>query len=416
MRENRKQRNIPTKTLFAAMVLAAALLSSNAVLARGSAPESSTTTFVQQQNVTVTGRVLDETGAPVIGASVYEKGTKNGSMTDANGRFTLKVKAGASVTVSYIGYLTQSVKASRNMVITLQEDNKTLGEVVVVGYGSQKKENLTGAVASVDVNKTLESRPIVDVGRGLQGSTPGLSITVPDAEIGSEPTIKIRGQFASINGSTSPLILLDNVEIPSITMVNPDDIESISVLKDAAASSIYGAKAAFGVVLITTKKGAKSESMNISYSGNFSWQSTEKDYNMGGLDAWRYIRQADANQGRTLSGAFFYITEEGLAKAEDWQKNYGGKIGKDDPYVYGRDWYVDSQGHKIGLRPFNAYDYMVRQWAPTQEHRLSFNGKSGKTSYNVGLGYLDQSGMNKTAKDDSFQRYNASIRLSTQFN
>lgn len=416
MRENRKQRNIPTKTLFAAMVLAAALLSSNAVLARGSAPESSTTTFVQQQNVTVTGRVLDETGAPVIGASVYEKGTKNGSMTDANGKFTIKVKAGAVITVSYIGYLTQDVKASRNMTITLKEDNKTLGEVVVVGYGSQKKENLTGAVASVDVNKTLSSRPIADIGRGLQGSTPGLSIQISDAEVGSEPTIKIRGQYASINGSTTPLILLDNVEIPSITMVNPDDIESISVLKDAAASSIYGAKAAFGVVLITTKKGAKSESMNISYSGNFSWQSTEKDYNMGGLDAWRYIRQADANQGRTLSGAFFYITEEGLAKAEDWQKNYGGKIGKDDPYVYGRDWYVDSQGHKIGLRPFNAYDYMVRQWAPTQEHRLSFNGKSGKTSYNVGLGYLDQSGMNKTAKDDSFQRYNASIRLSTQFN
>jgi TonB-linked SusC/RagA family outer membrane protein len=416
MRENRKQRNIPTKTLFAAMVLAAALLSSNAVLARGSAPESSKATFVQQQNVTVTGKVLDNTGAPVIGASVYEKGTKNGSMTDMDGRFTLKVKAGASVTVSYIGYLTQSVKASRNMVITLQEDNKTLGEVVVVGYGSQKKENLTGAVASVDVNKTLESRPIVDVGRGLQGSTPGLSITIPDAEIGSDPTIKIRGQLASLNGSTAPLILLDNVEIPSITLVNPDDIESISVLKDAAASSIYGAKAAFGVVLISTKKGAKTDKVNITYSGNFAWQSTEKGYNMGGLDAWKYIRQADKNAGSAFSGAFFKITEEGIAKAEEWEQKYGGKIGKDDPYVYGRDWYVNAANQKIGLRPFNAYDYMVRQGAPSQTHNLSLSGKSGNTTYNIGLGYLDQTGMNKTAKDDSFQRYNASLRLSTKFN
>lgn len=154
----------------------------------------------------------------------------------------------------FVGYTTQEIKATPNLRVVLKDDTELLDEVVVVGYGSQKKENLTGAVASVNVNQTLEGRPIADIGRGLQGTTPGLSIQVPSGEVGSDPIIKIRGQIGSIEGEATPLILLDNVEIPSIQMVNPDDIESISVLKDAASASIYGAKAAFGVVLITTKK------------------------------------------------------------------------------------------------------------------------------------------------------------------
>lgn len=172
------------------------------------------------------------------------------------------------------------------MKIVLKEDSELLSEVVVVGYGVQKKENLTGAVASVDVNKTLEGRPIADVGRGLQGTTPGLSIVVPSGEVGSDPTIKIRGQIGSIDGGSEPLILLDNVEIPSIQMVNPDDIESISILKDAASASIYGAKAAFGVVLITSKKGAKQETINVSYSGNFSWQNISKKWKWLASTGW----------------------------------------------------------------------------------------------------------------------------------
>ena len=147
------------------------------------------------------------------------------------------------------------------------KDLKLIDEVVVVGYGTQKKVNLTGSVSTVDT-KVLENRPIADVGRGLQGTTPGLTVLVPSGEIGSDPLMKIRGQFGSLQGGSSPLILVDNVEIPSIQMLNPDDIESVSVLKDAASSSIYGAKAAFGVILITTKKGAKTESVNVSYSGN----------------------------------------------------------------------------------------------------------------------------------------------------
>ncbi|WP_320052419.1 TonB-dependent receptor [uncultured Acetobacteroides sp.] len=372
----------------------------------------------QAAKVKISGTVLDQTKNAVIGASVAIKGTTTGTVTDIEGKFRLEVPAGSNLTISAIGYKPTVVKVTKSDAINvvLENDNVSLEQVVVVGYGSQKKANLTGAVTSIDINKTLDSRPIADVGRGLQGTTAGLSVVLPSAEVGSDPKIKVRGQIGSLNGSSSPLILMDNVEIPSITLVNPDDIESITVLKDAASASIYGAKAAFGVILISTKKGAKSDAVNVTYSANMSWQNTEKGYNMGGIEAMEYALIAAKNVDATSTGAFYKVTEEGLAKAKDWQKNYGGKIGSDDPTVYGRDWYQNSAGQKVGLRTYNAYDYLIRKWSPSQEHNLSLNGKSGTTTYNIGLGYLDQDGMNKVAKKDNFTRYNSSLRLSTQFN
>lgn len=416
MNEDRKKRGTAHSKFLTAVAISALFLSSGNAMATSSASAGISAVAEQQQTITVNGLVVDATGEPIIGASVVEKGTSNGIVTDLDGKFTLNVKPGATLKVSFVGHQPQEVKATSTMKIVLKEDTELLDEVVVVGYGTQKKGNLTGAVATVDIGKTLDSRPIADVGRGLQGSTPGLSITLPDAEVGSDPKIKIRGQYASMNGGSDPLILLDNVEIPSITLVNPDDIESISVLKDAAASSIYGAKAAFGVILITTKKGAKTETVNVSYSGNFSWQNVAKDYNMGGIEGMQYTVDAMKNAGATAVGAFYKVTEEGLAKAREWEQKYGGKLGVNDPTVYGRDWYLNAAGQKIGLRSYDAYDYMVRDWAPTQSHNISVNGKSGNTTYNIGLGYLDQSGMNKVAKEDKFTRHNASVRLSTQFN
>lgn len=380
---------------------------------------ANTAMAMQQSKVKVKGKVTDKSNVGIPGASVSIKGTTTGTVTDIDGNFSIDVPAGSNLTVSFMGYKPQTIKVTKPesaLVIALENDNVSLEQVVVVGYGSQKKGNLTGAVTSIDVNKTLESRPIADVGRGLQGTTPGLSVTLPSAEVGSDPKIKVRGQFASINGSTSPLILMDNVEIPSITLVNPDDIESITVLKDAASASIYGAKAAFGVILITTKKGAKQESVNVTYTNNFSWQNSVKDYNMGGVDALEYAMIAAKNAGSTSVGAFYKVTDEGLAKAKDWEKNYGGKIGSNDPTVYGRDWYVNAAGQKVGLRTYDAYEYMIKKWAPSQTHNLTVNGKSGNTTYNIGLGYLDQDGMNKLAKEDNFTRYNSSIRLSSQYN
>ena len=416
MNEDRKKRGLANSKLLTAVAITALFIGSGNAVAASTASGSAYEVTEQLQSQAISGVVTDANGEPVIGASVSEKGTTNGTITDINGKFSLNVKPGAVLKVTFVGYKPHEVKATRTMKIILTEDSELLDEVVVVGYGTQKKENLTGAVASVDVNKTLSSRPIADVGRGLQGTTPGLSVVIPSGEIGSDPTMKIRGQIGSINGGSAPLILMDNVEIPSIQMVNPDDIESISVLKDAAASSIYGAKAAFGVVSITTKKGAKQESINVSYSGNFSWQNISKKMEMGGIDALEYSVEAFKRVGGTVAGAFVQITEEGLVKAKEWDQKYGGKLGPNDPYVYGRDWYVDANNRKIGLRTFDPYDYMIKEWTPSMTHNLSVNGKSGRTTYNIGFGYLDQTGLMKPAKDDDFKRYNGSLRISTDIN
>ena len=370
----------------------------------------------QLQTQIVNGLVVDVNGEPVIGASVVEKGTTNGGITDINGKFTLNVKPGSTLQISFVGYQTQEVKATKTVKVVLKEDSELLSEVVVVGYGTQKKANLTGAVATVDVNKTLDSRPIADIGRGLQGSVPGVNITIPTGEIGSDPLIKIRGQIGSISGNNTPLILLDNVEIPSIQMVNPNDVQSISVLKDAASSSIYGSKAAFGVILITTKSGAQTDKFEVSYSNNFSWQDPAKSIEIGGIEALQYTLDAQINRGEPMpAGGFWRISPESLEKAIEWQKQYGGKVKWNDPVVYGRDWYYDGKD-KYGYRLYDAAKAMVRNWAPTMSHNLSVNGKSGKTSYNIGLGYLDQSGMSKTAKKDDLKRYNASVSVTSELN
>lgn len=370
--------------------------------------------FAQTQ---VSGFVSDENGEPLIGASVQVKGTTIGAITNVNGNFDLTAPEGSSsLVISYVGMITQEVPVSSNVTVRLVSDSRVLGEVVVVGYGQQRKESLTSAVSSVDVEKTLQGRPIADVGRALQGTTPGLTIIQRNGEIGSDPQMRIRGMVGSSVGGSSPLILLDNVEIPSIQIVNPDDIESISILKDAASTSIYGAKGAFGVILITSKKGAKKEYSTITYSNNFGWQNVAKPINMAGIDGMRYNLETVKRVGGTEIGAgtFIYTTEETLKKTEQWLQRYGN-IGPDDPIVYGRDWYY-LNGKQYGIRPYNTYDYMVREWSPSQTHNLSFSGGSGKINYNIGLGYMGQEGMLKTAKEDNFRRYNGSAKISADIN
>lgn len=364
-----------------------------------------------------TGTVVDEAGEPLPGVSIVVKGGQGGVASDLDGKFSLNAKPGDVLKFSYIGYKPVEVKFNgQPLTVTMNPDVETLDEIVVVGYGSQRREHLTGAVSSVDVSKTLQGRQIADVGRGLQGTTPGLNVVLPNGEIGSDPTIKIRGQVASLNGSANPLILLDNVEIPSIQLVNPDDIEQISVLKDAAAASIYGSKAAFGVILIKTKQGAKTDRVDVTYSGNFAWQRISKNMEMGTIDATQYRVDALERSGGTYAGAFWYVNQEALERQREWLANYDGKIGMNDPFTYGRDWYVDNNNRKIYIRPYDPYDYMIRDWAPSMTHNVSVNGKSGKTAFNIGLGYLDQNGLIKPAKNDDYRRYNASARVTTEFN
>ncbi|MDR2358944.1 MAG: TonB-dependent receptor [Prevotellaceae bacterium] len=373
----------------------------------------------QELTKTLAGTVVDAKGESIIGASIAERGTTNAVMTDVDGKFSITVREGAALNISFLGYKTQSyvVGAASSVRIVLQEDSQVLDEVVIVGFGSQKRQNLTGAVATVDVEKTLDSRPISDVGRSLQGAVPGLSIVVPSGEVGSDPVFRIRGQIASINStaSSAPLILLDNVEIPSISLVNPDDIESISVLKDAAASSIYGAKAALGVILITTKKGTATDRVTVTYSNNFAWAKVAKDIDMATIDGLEYTMAALERVGTSSAGAFWTINRESYERSKKWVEKYGNTITADDPILYGRDWYVDASA-KRGVRLYDSYDYMIEEWTPTQTHNLSVNGMAGNVKYNIGLGYFDQQGLMKTAKQDDFKRYNATAKISSDIN
>ncbi|MDR2409115.1 MAG: SusC/RagA family TonB-linked outer membrane protein, partial [Bacteroidales bacterium] len=287
---------------------------------------------------------------------------------------------------------------------------------MVVGYGVQRKENLTGAVASVNVEKTLSSRPIADVGRGLQGAVPGLTIRVPSGEVGSDPMIRIRGYSNSPNGTKdAPLLLVDNVEVPSIQILNPDDIESISVLKDAASAAIYGSKAATGVILITTKKGAKKESITVNFNSNIGWESPSKVLEMGGIDALEYALLAAERGGNTLTGTFWRVDRTSYERSKQWIEKYGNTVSATDPMVYNRDWYMNGS-YIMGVRLYNPYETMVRESAPSTNNGLTVNGLIGKTSYTLSVGYVYQTGMMKPAKKDDFTRYNVNVNFETEVN
>lgn len=228
------------------------------------------------QSLAITGTVTDEKGEPIIGASVLVVGTTNGSITDFDGNFSLKdVASNAKLSISYIGMKTQiiDVQGKRSFKVVLKEDSEVLEEVVVVGYGTQKKVNLTGAVTMAN-GDVLEDRPIANVTQGLQGAIPNLNITFDGGSPNATATINVRGT-TSLNGG-SALILVDGVETSDISLLNPQDIESISVLKDASSAAVYGARAAFGVVLITTKKGTKGQKMRVNYNNNFSWSTPSR--------------------------------------------------------------------------------------------------------------------------------------------
>jgi TonB-linked SusC/RagA family outer membrane protein len=351
------------------------------------------------------------------GVSVSVVGVPGSTRTDADGKFKITAALGATLRFSSVGYLSQDVKVSGSTVnVLLKEEDNTLEEVVVVGYGQQKKAHLTGAVSSVNVDKIMGGRPISDAGRGLQGAVPGLSVVVPSGEVGSEAVLKIRGQVGSPNGKSDPLILVDNVEVPSLQYINPNDIESITVLKDAASSSIYGAKAAFGVVLVTMKKGAKTEMNSVTYSNNLSWQSPFKKIELAGIEGLEYTVDAHENMKSSgAAGGFWRVDRESLKKIREWQDKYGGVIGNDDPLVYGRDWFWDGS-QKFGYRLFDPVDAMIKDHPFSHQHNLGLNGKSGKTTFNMSVGYLGQQGMMKPAKHDDYRRLNGTLSLSTEVN
>lgn len=367
------------------------------------------------QTKTISGTVSGNDGKTLEGVTVAVRNTDRVSLTGSNGGYSISAATGETLVFSYVGFQTQSVVVGSNarVNITLAMGGGDLDEVVVVGYGSQRKSDITGAVSNVDM-KALGSRPIADLGRGLQGLVPGLSVRIPSGEVGSDPLIRIRGFIGSIAGSSAPLILVDNVEIPSIQMVNPNDIESVTILKDASASSIYGAKAAFGVVLITTKTGSKKEGINLAYSNNFSWQNPFKKIDVAGIDGLQYTLDARKNRKGVIPvGNMWRVDDASLEKMREWQEKYGSTVKYNDPVVYGRDWMYDGV-NKFGYRIYDPVKTMVKENALTQNHNISINGKSKNTNYNASFGYFGQEGMMKPAKHDDFERFTAKLSLSTK--
>lgn len=380
------------------------------------AEKTSASNVYQQTRILVSGRILDSSGQPVPGASVIEKGTTNGVNTDIDGKFTISVKSGSSLEVSCIGYETVSVAASENLSVTLREDTQFLDEVVVVGFGTQKKVNMTGSVAAVDVDKAFGSKPITDVSKGLQGVVPGLSITYNSNDLNASPTMKIRGT-GSINGDNTPLILLDGVEVPDLSFVNPDNIKSISVLKDAASSSIYGSRAAWGVVLITSKDGsAVKDKVSITYSNNFSWNQpiglpkyiTDKKGVLAQLEEGM-LAQKNVDGSRIEAFGMYYDTiGKGITT---WFDKYSGNL-SNPVYKYGEDYeFIEGTPYYYRVSDPNKEIFKT---SFSQTHNLSVNGNTGKTNYNIGLGYTMNDGTLKAAKKNDVKRYNLNLSTNTQ--
>ena len=259
------------------------------------------------QKLKVTGEVIDDQNIPVIGASVFEKGTSNGAVTDLDGRFTIQVEKGATLQFSFIGYVTQSVKASAQMKVVLKEDNNLLDEVVAIGYGAVKRKDVTTAVSSVST-KDLESRPIVSAAQGMQGKAAGLQISQANGQPGSAPTVRVRGT-TSLNGSNNPLYVVDGVPFEDIDFLSADDIDDIQILKDASSAAIYGSRAANGVIIIGTKQG-KQGVAKVSFNAHYSF--SQVNHTPKVLNAWEYKELQDE--------IGLVNVPDGLTDQTDWMK------------------------------------------------------------------------------------------------
>lgn len=378
----------------------------------------STAQEITPELTVIHGKVTDVAGTPIIGASVFEVNSKRGTQTDIDGNFSLSVLPDAQLRISYIGYNPQEVKAENNMIITLKENENLLDEIVVVGYGQQKKVNLTGAVSSIDIGKNLDGRPQQDLSKALQGTVPGLSVTNSQGGINSEPTLSIRGLGTLSNSAQSaPYILVDGVPMDDISFLNTQDIQSISVLKDAASSSIYGARAAFGVILITTKSAKKTDRITISYSNNFAWDSPTylPDYPNVPTQI-RALSQANKRAGLENELFGMYL-DTMLPYAEAWERQNGGKkSGYREMRPYKSmddvgDYFVNADG--TGAMYYADWDVrkiMFKDWSPSMSHNISIQGSGEKADYYVSFGYNDKEGVLKF-NTDKLKKYTVSSNI-----
>lgn len=355
---------------------------------------------IAQQDGVCKGVVKDNLGETVIGASVVVKGSTNGTITGLDGDFTLNnVKRGDVIQISYIGYVSQEVVwQGTPLSITLKEDSQTLEEVVVVGFGSQKKANLTGSVSQVKMDDVLGERPVTNVKNALQGSMPGLMVS-GGASPGEAKSFNIRGTV-SINGM-NPLVLIDNVE-GDIDLLNPEDIESVTVLKDAASSAIYGARAAAGVILITTKKAKKGEKFNLNYNANFGFQTSINSPKQASLD--EYLR---AYQAAGFSETYY----AGNGSVSKWREYLAGY--KENPAAYptvGDGIYIGEDGAPYYLNDKDVYK-AFQETSFMQTHNLTANGGTEKLRYRLSAGLTKEDGPLIESKD-TYMRKNISSFIS----
>ena len=345
---------------------------------------------------TISGTVTDSTGEPLIGASLVVAGTAQGFITDLDGNYVLEnVSFPAKITVSYIGYsdidinLTGDEPVPYNIV--LNDSANLLDDVVVIGYGTQKKTSLSGAVGIVS-GKELNARPVVSAANALQGADPSMNITFNTGSPEASNSINIRGGVSLNSGS--PLVLADGVEV-NLSQINPNDIESVSVLKDASTCAIYGAKASAGVILITTKQGKRGDNARIQYNGRFGWQTntTSTDFMTVGYDHVTLVNEFMANSQDSVHDIFLY-TEANGGLQKLYERRFDKVENPDRPWVE-----VGDDGKYYYYGNFDWYGYFYNRVRPQTEHNVSVSGGSEKISYYASGRYLHQDGMFKIQQD-----------------
>lgn len=363
----------------------------------------------------IKGQVVDaSTGEPLMGATVQPVGGGNGTATDLNGEFSLDIPNSVkSLTVSYVGYASQTVAAVNGIKVALESQGEQLDEVMVVAYGTSKKTSFTGAAEAVG-NKKLELRPVTSATKALEGNVSGIQVTSGTGQPGSSPSIVIRG-FGSINASNSPLYVVDGIPYDgALSSINPSDIESMTVLKDASAGALYGARGANGVVMIQTKKGKEGKA-NVTWRSTFGWSNRAiKRYD--NVDQRQYVQLVyeGLRNGYVYNEGYTWAKAEAAARA-----SLGSTLGGElyNPFKnYTWDTIIDPSTGQVQADAQSAwnedwYDSVTRKNAFRTEHQFEVSGGSEKSHYLMSLGYLNENGILKTTR---FQRYNARVNADSQ--
>ncbi|MFO7823498.1 MAG: SusC/RagA family TonB-linked outer membrane protein, partial [Cyclobacterium sp.] len=349
--------------------------------------------------ILVEGKVVDGEGNPIPGAPILVKGTTSGTTTDIDGNFSLEVDEEAIIVVSFLGFITQEIEVGNqtDFEITLVEDIAQMDEVVVVGFGTQKKSHLTAAVEQIG-SDLIENRPINRLSEALQGAVAGLYVTPVNGGPAQESNFNIRG-YTGFGQKGGPLVLIDGIE-RTMSDVNPNDVESVTVLKDAAASAIYGSRAPSGVILITTKSGTKGEKIQVNYSGNYSIGSPIGMPQWA--NSWEYAEKINEQYRNSLQAPIY--TEEAIQRMRDHGAGLIPNNIVTENGTYGAHW--DMNGNS------DWFDIMYKSVVPSQQHNASVSGGSNNTGYYVGLGYNESMGLIK-GSDDRLNRYNALLKVNS---